>query len=319
MANPSLSEVISARADLYHSIRQYFQQQNVLEVDVPLLASRATTDPQLKSFELQSQSIEGDYYLQTSPEFFLKRLLSDLPASVFTITKAFRDEEHGKNHNPEFSMLEWYRVGYDLNAIIEDTLALVLACLGQNVSADCPIHFETYESLFQKHLQIDPHHTSLAELQPLVLANTSYPDNSVSVDEALQLLLTAVIEPRFDSGITVLSEFPISQAALSEIGLGKEGYMVAKRFEVYLGQTELANGYQELIDAKEQEQRFIQDNEKRTQLGKPIIRHDEKLLAAMEGGLPQCAGVSIGLDRLLMAKLGTTDIEAVLLFPWDRV
>tara|TARA_B110000483_G_scaffold226488_1_gene287235 strand:+ start:51991 stop:52926 length:936 start_codon:yes stop_codon:yes gene_type:complete len=303
-------ELISARMDLYQCIRQYFGESRVLEVEVPLLGAGATTDPQINSFRVASTS--GSRYLQSSPEYFLKRLLTDISRSIFTITKAFRDEEFGGKHNPEFSMLEWYRLDAKLDEIIEDTLKLVGRYLGE-----LPVVRETYHSVFQRHLQINPHQTSIQDLQALVEKNTSYKQDCVSVDEALQFLLCTLIEPQFESGITILSDFPVNQAALAEIEQDDHGQLVAKRFELYLGQTELANGYQELTDPDEQRLRFEQDNLMRAKLGRKVHQLDEALLNAM-AGMPSCSGVAMGLDRLLMAKLGIDEIEKVLLFPWSE-
>lgn len=311
MKDLSHLEIISARMDLHQCIRHYFGESKVLEVEVPLLATRAATDPQINSFSVGSAA--GGRYLQSSPEYFLKRLMADIPRSIFTITKAFRDEEIGGKHNPEFSMLEWYRLDFKLAEIIEDTLTLVHRFLG-----DLPVTRETYHSVFQRHLQINPHQANLQELQALVKKHTSYKQDCISVEEALQLLLCTLIEPQFNSGITILSDFPVSQAALAEVELDDHGQLVARRFELYFGQTELANGYQELTDPVEQRGRFEQDNLIRAKLGRTMHKLDEALLKAMDQGMPSCAGVSIGLDRLLMAKLGIDEIEKLLLFPWKR-
>lgn len=312
MKNLSATETISARMDLYRSIRNYFEQSDALEVEVPLLSKVGTTDPQIESFGVVGQSSRS--YLQTSPEFFLKRLLSQTHQSCFCITKAFRDEEQGKNHNPEFSMLEWYRVEFDLDGIVEDCLELIQQCLNS------PQHVfrETYSSLFQKHLNIDPHNIELEQLMPLVEKYTSYQGSCESVSEALQLLLSTAIEPTF-TGLTLVRDFPVDQAALARLSKDLSGQLVAQRFEIYFDNIELANGYHELIDAGEQRSRFEQDNHKRRQMGRSEMMLDEALLDAMNVGLPDCSGVSIGLDRLLMARLGLDQIDDVLLFPWSQI
>lgn len=311
MGRPNALEIIRARSDLYRLIREYFEQSAVLEVEVPLIGSQGITDPQIESFRVSGKSSEG--FLQTSPEFFLKRLLAETHASCYAITKAFRDEEQGRRHNPEFSMLEWYRVGFGLEAIIQDCVDLVQKCL----ESERQVQYETYSSIFAKHFNIDPHRVGLQELQPLITERTSFTGSCESVTEALQLLLVSVIEPKFEEGITVLRDFPVAQAALAQIGVNDAGHKVAKRFELYLEGVELANGYEELIDPVEQRARFDQDNLDRKKSGKPVQPIDEKLLGALEKGLPDCSGVSIGLDRLLMAKLGLDDIESAVLFPWD--
>ena len=309
--SPTIEEVVLARMAMYQAIRQYFEQSQVIEVEVPLLGVAGTTDPQINSLEVQA--ITGNRYLQSSPEFFLKRLLVDIQRSCFCITKAFRDEEHGKNHNPEFSMLEWYRVGFDLDAIVDESLKLIQLCLPGNQQ----VVRETYKSLFQRHLNIDPHNVELEQLQTLVSQCSSYQTPCESVSEALQLLLSSVIEPKF-SGLTVVTAFPVDQAALARIDVDPSGQLVAERFEIYLDQAELANGYHELLDAGEQRKRFAFDNKQRQKMGRPQMEFDEALLGAMQRGLPDCSGVSIGLDRLLMARLGVNRIEDVLLFPWSQ-
>lgn len=302
-------EIIRARSNLYRLIRRYFEPSDVLEVEVPVIGSVGTTDPQIQSFRVGGENSEG--FLQTSPEFFLKRLLAETHCSCFAITKAFRDEERGRRHNPEFSMLEWYRVGFELEAIIQDCVDLVQRCL----ETEKQVHYETYSSVFEKHFKINPHIVDLHDLEPLISERTSFAGSCDSVTEALQLLLVSEIEPKME-GITILRDFPVKQVALAQTGNDANGQNVAKRFELYLDGVELANGYQELIDPVEQRARFEQDNQLRQKSGKLPQPIDEKLLIALDKGLPECSGVSIGLDRLLMAKLGLEDIESVILFPW---
>lgn len=305
-------QLISERMALYRDIRSYFNQRAVLEVEVPLLGRAGTTDPQIASFRVEGNS--GKSYLQSSPEFFLKRLLADIRHSCFSIGKAFRDEEQGARHNPEFSMLEWYRVGFDLDALIQECLEVI--CLGLGRAE--PVRIASYQSLFQGYFRINPHRVTLAEVQPLVRRHTSYREECVSVAEALQLLLCQVIEPEF-TGLTVVRDFPADQAALARVEADDSGQPVARRFEIYLDATELANGYQELTDAEEQHRRFEDDNRSRQAAGRETVEIDQTLLRAMtEPGLPECCGVSIGLDRLLMARLGLFHIEDALLFPWGE-
>jgi lysyl-tRNA synthetase class 2 len=177
---------------------------------------------------------------------------------------------------------------------------------------------ETYRSLFWSHLNIDPHEARFGQLEALVKQHTSYKGSCASASEALQLLLSTLIEPKL-SGLTVVRDFPQDQAALARLDADESGQVVAKRFEIYLDQVELANGYYELIDAHEQRARFEKDNRVRKELGRRQMELDEALISAMERGLPECSGVSIGLDRLLMAKLGCDRIDSVLLFPWQKI
>ena len=282
------------------------------EVEVPVLGSSGASDPQIES--IAALVCRETRYLQSSPEYFLKRLLSETKMSCFCITKAFRNEEFGANHNPEFSMLEWYRVDFDLDEIIEESVELIRFCMGTQT----PVATESYRSLFENFLGINPHLADLGQLQLLVTEHTSYQGCCESITEALQLLLTSCIEPKLSPGITILKDFPIAQAALAEIGEDQSGQLVAKRFEIYLDQIEIANGYQELTDYVEQKSRFDQDNQIRKSSGLAPMAQDELLLEAIKAGLPACSGVSIGLDRLLMIKQGLDRIDSVLLFPWER-
>lgn len=306
----STAQLIEARASLYRRLRAYFESTGALEVEVPVIGRAAATDVALQSFPVTSPVL-GAHYLQTSPEFFLKRLLARMPRSIYCITKAFRDEEQGRLHNPEFSMLEWYRVSCDLEGILADTLALVAAALGPVDVRQC-----SYANLFAQYLNLDPHRVELAELHQLVRRHTSYDGEIQDRDEALQLLLNQVIEPQFDTEFTLIYHYPQGQAALARLTRDDQGREVAERFELYWRQMELANGYRELIDADEQARRFTADNRARASRGLPQMPADQKLIDALAAGLPECAGVSIGLDRLLACQLGRQSIEDLLLFPW---
>lgn len=284
----------------------------MLEVETPLLGSAGTTDLQIESFVVKTP--EGDRYLQTSPEFFLKRLLVQHGRSIFSLGKVFRCAEQGRWHNPEFSMLEWYRVGFDLNQIMDDTIALVRHCLGQPELRALKV---SYRSLFERHFQIDPHSAGVNQLQDLVTRHTSYQSVLTDRNEGLQLLMSQVIEPGFDRHLTLVHDFPVGQAALARIHQ-VEGQEVAARFELYYGALELANGYYELTDADEQALRFEQDRIGRVELGLPAVPADHALIEAMRLGLPDCAGVSIGLDRLLAVQLGANNLESLLPFDWNQ-
>lgn len=306
--------VIRERAALQRAARSYFELSDAVEVEVPLLASAAATDAQLDS--LRVETFTGPRYLHTSPEFFLKRLLCNYPHSIFTLTKTFRDGEAGRLHNPEFSMLEWYRVGADLHAIMEDTLRLVAASLSRDRES-LQVKQYSYREIFVEYLQIDPHRISWPDLQLLVRENTSFDGVLQNADEALQLLLSQCIEPKLSSEFTLLTHFPASQAALAKTLRTDDGVEVAERFELYWRSLELANGYHELLDADEQARRFAADNQMRCNRGLPVMPVDTALLQAMHAGLPPCAGVSVGVDRLLACRLGLETIVPTLLFPWD--
>ncbi|MCG8315276.1 MAG: EF-P lysine aminoacylase GenX [Pseudomonadales bacterium] len=298
------------------SVREYFASENVLEVETPLLCSSTAMDPHLQSFNLR---VQGDRrFLQTSPEFPMKRLLAQGSGSIYQICKAFREDEAGRNHNPEFTLLEWYRVGWDLTQLQQETVALIqrIGALHQQPWSRV-VHY-SYGELFQAYLAIDPFVADVTELQSL--ANQKLGEALPELDRLgwLDLLLSQVIEPAMPSGLVVVTDFPAEQAALAKKAQDAEGHWVAKRFEVYLNGIELANGYQELVDPLEQRQRFLQDNQIRQSLGLEILPVPDALLSALAQGVPECAGVALGLDRLLMLALGKSHLAEVLSFDFTH-
>lgn len=250
-------------------------------------------------------------YLQTSPEYAMKRLLCAGSGPIFQICKAYRNEEAGRNHNPEFTMLEWYRPGFDhfqLMAEMDELLTLVL---------DCPSADKiTYQHAFEQHLGFDPLDISLSELKALA-GKHGYGDIALDEhngDNLLNLLFSQHVESKIaQDRPCFVYDFPASQAALARVS--PADLRVAERFELYFKGFELANGFHELSDAGEQRRRFEQDNRKRETAELPVIAIDENLLAALESGLPDCAGVALGIDRLLMLALQKQDIAEVMAFP----
>ena len=308
---------IKARAELLSQIRQFFADRDVLEVETPLLSHGTVTDVYIDGFSCQfdfSQSGQPQsLYLQTSPEYAMKRILSMYSCSIFQICKAFRHEGEGRWHNPEFTMLEWYRVGFDHHQLmneVDSLLQVVLAC----GSADR----YTYQSLFIRFLGIDPLVTSSAQLNKLMSDHKiDVFGDDIDDDSKLQLLFSEVIEPQIGADVPCfVYDFPASQASLAK--LNDADNRVADRFEVYYKGCELANGFNELQRADEQSRRFIKDNEQRQVQGLPVRPIDNHLLDALDNGLPQCAGVALGVDRLLMLKTGAARIEEVLSFPVSR-
>lgn len=299
---------LKKRAEILAVIRKFFAERKVMEVETPLLAQETVTDPYLHSCKLTGAPI---YYLQTSPEFAMKRLLAAGSGSIYQICKAFRAEEKGRLHNLEFTMLEWYRVGFthhDLMNEMDDLLQLILQCSAAERWS--------YAEAFIKNVNFNPHTITLAQLREQ--AKKYDLDKIVGLDENdrdiyLQLFMTHCIEPNFSlTKPTFIYDYPITQAALAKIGNASPP--VAERFEVYLGPIELANGFHELSDAKEQSQRFQQDLTKRTKLGYELVPLADKLLAALEHGLPACAGVALGIDRLVMLALNENSISKVMSF-----
>ncbi len=307
--------IIRRRGELYQKIRVYFREQGVSEVEVPLLGRSSVPDVHLASMEVLS----GDerLYLQTSPELFMKRLLAAGSGSIFSIGKAFREAESGARHNPEFSMLEWYRVGFDLEDLIRDVHNLCAQLL-PSFTAET----RTYASLFEQHLQLNPHRCSAGDLDEAVWAHTGY-SGRLNRAESLDLLMSSVIEPRLGSDTLFVTDYPVCQTSMAETALS-DGDRVARRFELYVRGIEIANGYQELRDTDQQRHRFEQGNRDRAHKGLPEVPVDEPFLQALAGGLPVCSGVAVGLDRLLWLAGNPGDSAIMnlcecLLFPWDRL
>jgi len=317
---PSASlEMLRLRASLLARIRAFFARRDVLEVDTPVLSAAATTDPALRSFATTYHGPGPRHgtscYLQTSPEFPMKRLLAAGAGSIYQVCKVFRDGEYGSLHNPEFTLLEWYRTGYgqlDLMGEVECLLREIL----QDIRPLSSVRHWTYRDLFREFAGVDPFSVTAVELQALLRSRDGIAPLGLSVDELdpwLDLALTHVIEPRLGTGLVFVRDYPASQAALARLRPGKPP--VAARFEVYLDGIELANGFHELADAGEQRQRFKAECRRRDDAATCI---DERLLAALESGLPDCAGVALGLDRLLLVAAGGQGLDDVIAFPFDR-
>lgn len=307
---------LRARAHLLAQVRTFFASRDVLEVDTQLLSHAAVSDPFIDSIEALYRPAPGQpeerLYLQTSPEYAMKRLLAAGSGAIYQLGKVFRNGEQGARHNPEFTMLEWYRPGFTATQLMDEVEALVALALpefrAQRIS---------YRALFQRELGIDPHRASLVELQQLCRAHLDAPFEDDARDTWLELLMSHLIEPRLQHPVFVHS-FPATQAALAQVVKDDEGTPVATRFELYVGGVELANGYQELTDAAEQKRRLEQDQARRGELGLPQRPLETRLVAALEAGLPDCAGVALGFDRLVMLALGLERIEQALPFAFDR-
>lgn len=302
---------LADRAQLYRQIREFFSDREVLEVDVPVVGRSAALDPNLDTLSVSS----GDqtYYLQTSPEYFHKRLLATGSGSIYSLTRAFRQGELGRLHNPEFTILEWYRVGFSMQDLIDETTELLCRLMpGLDVVQN------SYAELFENCLGINPHRISAAEINGLVDKHTSF-QGELSFDTGLELLFCQVVEPTLPKAIQVVTHYPFGQAALARLGTDANGDAVAQRFEIYVNGVELANGYEELTDPVEQRDRFEQEQKARSQRGLAIPEIDTKLLKAMESGIPDCSGVAMGLDRLLMLQVGASRLSEVLSFDWDSI
>lgn len=301
------------RAELLARVRGFFADREVLEVETPLMCQAAGTDPHLDALSLELAP--GDWrYLQTSPEFAMKRLLAAGSGPIYQLCKAFRRDETGQRHNPEFTMLEWYRPGFDDSRLMDEVAALMAACLPASLLApDATIPRITYRDLFRQHLALDPFVASDADLLACARQQTEFGDMALSRDDSLNLLMSIVIEPQLRQPLFVV-EFPASQAALAQITHDHDGAAIARRFELFAQGMELANGYLELTDSAEQARRFDADNRQRISAGLPARGVDARLLAALDHGLPDCAGVALGFDRLVMLAAGAGQISEVISF-----
>ncbi len=312
-----LRGALELRARLNATIREFFAARGVLEVETPILSAAANTDPNLRSFVTRfSGPLAGgprERFLRTSPEFAHKRLLAAGVGDCYELGRVFRDGEAGRRHNPEFTLLEWYRVGWDHHRLIDETVALVRAALAL-VGKSANVYKIPYRDLFAGTLGVDPLVADETRLRT-VLGEVRIDPAGLGRDDWLDLLLTHRIQPAFPPDrITVVHDFPASQCALARIRPGEPP--LAERFELFVGTQELANGYHELADADEQRARFAADNVRRRERGLPELPPDERLLAALARGLPDCAGVALGIERLLMAMTDSDDIRTVLAIPF---
>lgn len=318
----ALVRALRMRAKLYALIRAFFAERAVLEVDTPVLGQGASTDANIDSFDTgftgPANGGARRRFLRTSPEFWHKRLLAQGLGDCYELGKVFRNGEFGRRHNPEFTLLEWYRVGWDMQRLMGEVEALVRAAFAFAGRSAGPSERLSYRELFMRHLATDPLTASDDELRRLA-AGVWVDAGRLDRDGVLDVLMTHRIEPALPPhGMTFVHEYPASQAALARVRRDLDGEPVAERFELYVGQLELANGFNELADPDEQLGRFEADNRLRTARGAEPLPYDRNLLAALEDGLPPCSGVALGVDRLLMAMLEAEDLREVLAFPFPE-
>lgn len=306
---PSASiEALQQRAQLLSRIRAFFHARGVWEVETPSIGYTSVTDPHIESIQTRSGG-----YCQTSPEYHMKRLVAAGSGSIFQLGKAFRAEESGRLHQTEFTMLEWYRTGFDLQLLMDEVDALLQAILGTE-----PAQQLSYQACFEAMLHLNPHTCTAADCAEVAQKHGIDAPSLTEKDDWLSLLITHLIEPQLGLERPVfLYDFPASQSALAKRHPGPPA--VARRFEVYYKGIELANGYDELTDSVEQRQRFEANNQQRTAMGLETIPLDEKLLNALSNGLPDCAGVALGVDRLVMLALNANRIHDVMSFADDHL
>lgn len=298
------------RARLLADIRAFFAAGDVLEIDAPVLAMVAASELHIDA--LAATCNNTTLYLQSSPEYFLKRLLAAGSGSIYCLGKAFRDGERGPRHHPEFTLLEWYRPGWDEHQLMAELAALLRAVAPSIALGAC--RRVSYRELFLAATGIDPHQGDIADLRGRATSAAGVDSHSHDRATCLDLLFSVMVEPCLPPGLVFVTEYPACQAALARLVSDADGTWVARRFEAFLNGVELANGYFELTDAVEQRQRFHADNVRRRSVGKPVVAPDEQLLAALTAGLPDCAGVALGVDRLLMQILQLPNIDAALPF-----
>jgi lysyl-tRNA synthetase class 2 len=309
-------ETLRLRAALLARVRAYFAATGALEVETPILVRAAVSDVHLESLAVQAASGETAGFLHTSPEYAMKRLLCAGAPDVYQVGHVFRAGERGGRHNPEFTLVEWYRLGIDHHALMTDVEQLLRALLEPHRPVG-PSRKVAYAQAFVAALGIDPLTCSVEALRAAIAAHGGSVPESIAEaarDDLLDLAMGTLVAQSFPADrITFLHDFPASQAALAQI----RG-PVAARFEAFWGPLELANGFHELGDAGEQRRRFEADLVERRQRGRPVRPTDERFLAALARGLPACAGVALGFDRVVMIAAGVSRIDEVMAFPYER-
>lgn len=305
-----------ARAKMLRSIREFFYQRDVLEVETPAISQAANTDPFIDSFKVVTN--QQHRYLHTSPEYAMKRLLAAGSGDIYQICKVWRNEPSATHHNAEFTMLEYYRLGFSLEQLMHEVDELFKQLLPKLKSDS---KYQTYEALFLDNLGINPHTIASEALQILVATHVPEFQGELDRQSALDLLLTHCIEPKLPRDcLSFIYDYPASQSALAKTEhlKGNSGVMIAKRFEVYNGGLELGNGYQELTDASANQSVLNAEIRTREKMGIETTPKDQYFLDAMKSGMPECAGIAIGIDRLLMLETNAKTLAEVLNFSWEN-
>ncbi|HET7649108.1 MAG TPA: EF-P lysine aminoacylase EpmA [Gammaproteobacteria bacterium] len=307
-------DVLRLRAELLKRLRAFFDARGVLEVETPALSHAGATDRHLASFRIDAA--QSSFYLHTSPEFPMKRLLAAGSGDIWQICKVFRAGEAGRFHNPEFTLIEWYRIGFDHRRLMKEVAELVCE-LVPTVGREP--EYLTYRDAFQRYAQIDPFQAEPAQCRTALMqtGREPPPESALDVDGWLDLLAGERVYPALGHGhVTFVYDYPVSQAALARVRAGDPP--VAERFEAFVNGVELANGFHELADPGEQRRRFERDLQQRGADNLPMMPIDERLLQALGHGLPDCAGVALGFDRLMMLAAGAGSIADVIAFPFER-
>ncbi|MCW8846254.1 MAG: EF-P lysine aminoacylase EpmA [Gammaproteobacteria bacterium] len=306
-------EVLRLRAAMLSRARAFFAQRDVLEVETPVLSIAGTTDPNIQSLTTRVSGFPGTLYLHTSPEFPMKRLLAAGSGDIYQFARVFRDGETGRRHNPEFTLLEYYRLGMDHHALMDDVAELVGCLLGDEHGA-IACRRMSYRDAFMQAVELDPMTADRALLlETLSRHGVPLPVDPLSAAQLTDLIMATLVSPGLGrEQPCFVYDFPVDQAALARIRAGHPP--VAERFELFFQGMELANGFHELCDQREQRRRFAQDNALRVQEGLPQVTADERMLQALDSGLPDCAGVAVGFDRMVMLAAGARQLSEVLAF-----
>lgn len=303
---------LKARATLNRQVRAFFRERGVLEVETPALSQGGNTDPYIDSFSVETPT--GRRYLHTSPEYPMKRLLVAGSGDIYQIAKVWRQDESGSRHNPEFTLLEYYRVGFSYQRLMQE-VALLLHQLIPRLEK--PAQFFTYHDCFLERLGINPHIASLEQLKNCAHDQSLTVSGTLSRQEWLDLLFTHVIEAGFATDhLTFVYHYPATQSALAGV-TEHQGHQVAERFEIYLGAMELGNGYQELTDGAANAGKLEQDAQRRLETGLKPVATDQHFIQAMHKGMPRASGVAIGLDRVLLCARGKKTLNQVISFSWE--
>jgi elongation factor P--(R)-beta-lysine ligase len=309
-------DTLRHRAAMLARLREFFSARGVLEVETPILSAGAVSDPQIESLATRVTGMTGQFYMNTSPEYPMKRLLASGSGDIYQVCKVFRDDERGRWHNPEFTMIEWYRLGFDDGALmteVEDLVATLLAPHRQLA----PTERLTYADALRKHAGVDAHKDSEEALERAATGHGIVCKTELDRDAKLDLLMGLVVGPKLGrERPCFICDYPASQASLARLKLGLP--LVAARFELYVDGIELANGFHELVDAGEQRGRFTQDLATRRARGQVEPPLDDRLLAALASGMPDCAGVALGFDRLVAVALGATRLSEAMGFAIDN-
>jgi lysyl-tRNA synthetase class 2 len=305
---------LAKRAELLKQARSFFSERDVLEVETPLACAHTVTEPNIESFSFAAD--DAQRYLQTSPEYAMKRLLAHGAPDIFQICKSFRVAEKGAMHNPEFTMIEWYRREYSLKQMMQETVDLILSLLSKGNDL-INVEYINYYKLAEDALGISLNTLSENEIKHLAMANGLILQSDISAQQCIDFLFSHKVEPAMcKQSISVVFHYPAAQAALSK--LNDDDNSVSERFEVFYQGIELANGYVELLDPEQQLNRFANDQQIRKQRGSIGVEIDLRLIDAQRHGLPQCAGVAVGFDRVMMLAVAASSLSEVISFDWNN-